>query len=72
MHDIFSDLTDEERRVRDLILEYRTNDEIARELGITPGQARKLVHRVYEKSGIRQNGNRSRLYFFRKFNPEKE
>lgn len=59
-------LTEAEQKVYRLMLEYRSNAEIAEMLGYTVPTVRQIVHSIYQKMGIDHRANYARLIFLRK------
>ena len=58
-------LTEAEKRIYRLMLEYRTNAEIAEILGYSEATVRQKVHMIYQKLGIDHRSNNARLIFLR-------
>ena len=48
-----AELSPQQRRVGELLAMGRTNDEIARDLGIAEGTVRKHLERIYRRLGVR-------------------
>lgn len=59
-------LTETEQKVFKLMLEYKSNKEIAKHLGYTVPTVRQIVHSIYQKMGIEHRTNYARLIFLRK------
>ena len=52
-----TELSPQQRRVAELVAAGRTNDEIARDLGIAEGTVRKHLERVYRRLGVRNRAD---------------
>lgn len=59
-------LTETEQKVYQLMLEYKSNAEIAEILNYTVPTVRQIVHSIYQKMGINHRANYARLIFLRK------